>query len=99
MKDIFLLGAIEQNLFFVIYFIIAFIGIYPLHITNPPVFSIIYIIFIGIMLIFILRENIYTTIAIIIEKICRTGWEELESCIIKKNYMNYELDGKLVSST
>jgi hypothetical protein len=36
-----LLGAIGQNLFFIIYFTIAFIGMLPLQTINIPIVSII----------------------------------------------------------
>lgn len=41
-----LASAIGQNLFFVIYFAIAFIGMSSLQINNIPIVSIIYIVFI-----------------------------------------------------
>ena len=40
------ISAIGQNLFFVIYFAIAFIGMASLTINNIPIISIIYIVFI-----------------------------------------------------
>lgn len=93
-----LLGAIRQNLFFVIYFAIAFMGIYPLQIANIPIVSITYIIFIGVMLIFVLRKHLCTH-CFYYGKLCGTGWGKLASCLFKKNSGNYELGGKLAGIT
>jgi len=68
-----LLYAIGQNLFFIIYFVIAFIGMYSLQIADIPIVSIIYIVFIGIMLIFVLRKHLCTH-CFYYGKVCGTGW-------------------------
>jgi len=91
-------GAIGQNLFFVIYFAIALIGMYPLQIANIPIVSITYIIFIGIMLIFVLRKHLCTH-CFYYGKLCGTGWGKLASCLFKNNSGNYELGGKLAGIT
>lgn len=93
-----LLGAIGQNLFFIIYFAIAFIGMYSLQIANVPIISFIYIIFIGIMLVFVLRKHLCTH-CFYYGKICGTGWGKLAACLFKKNSGNYEFGGKLASIT
>jgi uncharacterized protein YacL len=93
-----LLGAIGQNLFFVIYFVIAFIGMSFLQIANVPIVSIIFIIFISIMLIFFLRKHLCTH-CFYYGKICATGWGKLAASLFKKNSGNYELGRKLASIT
>ena len=91
-------GAIGQNLFFVIYFAIALIGMYPLQIANIPIVSITYIIFIGVMLIFVLRKHLCTH-CFYYGKLCGTGWGKLASRLFKNNSGNYELGGKLAGIT
>jgi hypothetical protein len=91
-------SAIGQNLFFVIYFAIAFIGMSSLQIGNVPIVSIIYIVFIGIMLIFVLRKHLCTH-CFYYGKVCSTGWGKLAACLFKKNSGNYELGGKLAGIT
>lgn len=93
-----LLGAIGQNLFFVFYFSVAFIGMYSLQIAKFPIVSVVYIIFLGIMLIFVLRKHSCTH-CFYYEKVCGTGWGKLAACLFKKNSGNYELGGKLAGVT
>ncbi len=93
-----LASAVGQNLFFVIYFAIAFIGMSFLQINNVPIASIAYVAFIGIMLIFVLRKHLCTH-CFYYGKICNTGWGKLAACLFKKNSGNYELGGKLASIT
>jgi lysylphosphatidylglycerol synthetase-like protein (DUF2156 family) len=64
--------AIGQNLFFVIYFAIALIGMFPLQTNNIPIVSFIYIVFIAIMLIFVLRKHLCTH-CFYYGKVCGTG--------------------------
>lgn len=90
--------VIWQNLFFLIYFTIAFIGMSFLQINNIPIASIIYVAFIGIMLIFVLRKHLCTH-CFYYGKICNTGWGKLAACLFKKNSGNYKLGGKLASVT
>jgi len=93
-----LIYAIGQNLFLAVYFAIAFIGMYSLQVANLPVFSITYIILIGIMLIFVLRRHLCTH-CFYYGKVCNTGWGKLASWLFKKNSGNYELGGKLAGIT
>ena len=93
-----LASAIGQNLFFVIYFAIAFIGMSSLQINNIPIVSIIYIVFIGMMLIFVLRKHLCTH-CFYYGKVCGTGWGKLAACLFKRNSGNYELGGKLAGIT
>ncbi len=93
-----LASAISQNLFFVIYFTIAFIGMSFLQINNIPIVSVIYIIFIGVMLIFVLRKHLCTH-CFYYGKVCGTGWGKLAGCLFKKNSGNYTLGGKLAKIT
>ena len=93
-----LASAIGQNLLFMIYFAVAFIGMSFLQINNIPIVSIIYIIFIGIMLIFVLRKHLCTH-CFYYGKVCGTGWGKLAACLFKKNSGNYELGGKLAGVT
>ena len=92
------ISAIGQNLFFVIYFAIAFIGMASLTINNIPIVSIIYIVFMAIMLIFILRKHLCTH-CFYYGKVCGTGWGKLATYLFKKNSGNYELGGKLAGIT
>jgi membrane protein YdbS with pleckstrin-like domain len=96
-----LLSVIGQNLFLVVYFGIAFVGMYPLQIKSFPIVSIIFIIFIifiSVMLIFVLRKHLCTN-CFYYGKICGTGWGKLAACLFRKNSGNYELGGKLASIT
>lgn len=93
-----LASAIGQNLFFIIYFAIAFIGMFSLQIGNVPIVSIIYIVFIGIMLILVLRKHLCTH-CFYYGKVCGTGWGKLAACLFKKNSGNYEFGGKLAGIT
>ena len=93
-----LLGAIGQDLFFVIYFAIAFVGMFSLQIANISIVSIIYIVFICVMLIFVLRKHLCTH-CFYYGKVCGTGWGKLAACLFKKNSGNYELGGKLAGIT
>ena len=93
-----LASAIGQNLFFVIYFAVAFVGMSFIQISNIPIVSIIYILFIGIMLIFVLRKHLCTH-CFYYGKVCATGWGKLAACLFKKNSGNYELGGKLAGVT
>ena len=91
-------SAIRQNMFFGIYFTIAFIGMSFLQINNIPIVSIIYIVFISIMLIFVLRKYLCTH-CFYYGKVCCTGWGKLAACLFKQNSGNYELGGKLAGVT
>jgi len=93
-----LLSAIGQNLFLAAYFGVAFVGMYPLQIRDIPIVSIIFITFISVMLIFVLRKHLCTN-CFYYGKICGTGWGKLAACLFRKNSGNYELGGKLASIT
>ena len=90
--------VIGQNLFFLIYFGIGFIGMLSLKIFNIPVVSLLYAIFLIIMLLFVLRKHLCTN-CYYYGKTCSTGWGKLSSLMFKEKSGNYELGIKLAGIT
>jgi hypothetical protein len=90
--------VIGQNIFFLAYFGIGFIGMLPLQIHGLPVISVLYALFLVIMLIFVLRKHLCTH-CYYYGKLCSTGWDKLSALMFKKNSGNYELGLKLAGIT
>lgn len=86
--------VIGQNLFFLIYFGIGFIGLLPLKLCNIPLISLLYIIFLIVMLLFVLRKHLCTN-CYYYGKRCSTNWGKLSSFMFKEKSGNYELGIKL----
>ncbi len=93
-----LITVIGQNLFFIIYFGLGTIGMWGLKITGIPIVSILYVFFLIIMLIFVLRRHLCTN-CYYYDKRCSTGWGDLAAVMFKKNSGNYELGVKLAGIT
>lgn len=89
---------IGQNLFFLIYFGIGFIGLLPLKIFGISLISLLYMIFLVIMLLFVLRKNLCTN-CYYYGKRCSTGWGKLSSLMFKEKSGNYKLGIKLAGIT
>jgi len=90
--------VITQNLFFLIYFGIGFIGLLPLKLFNIPIISLFYAIFLIVMLLFVLRKHLCTN-CYYYGKICSTGWGKLSSLMFKERSGNYKLGIKLAGIT
>ncbi len=90
--------VIGQNIFFLAYFGVGFIGMLPLQIYGFPVISVLYILFLIIMLLFVLRKHLCTH-CYYRGKLCSTGWGKLSALMFKKNSGNYQLGIKLASIT
>ena len=89
---------IGQNIFFVVYFAIGFMGMIPLQIHGFPVISVLYAIFLFIMLIFVLRKHLCTS-CYYYGKLCSTGWGKLSALMFSKDSGNYQLGAKLAGIT
>ena len=89
---------IGQNIFFLAYFAIGFIGMMPLQIYRFPVISVLYALFLIMMLLFILRKHLCTN-CYYYGKICSTGWGKLSSLMFKERSGNYKLGIKLAGIT
>ena len=90
--------VIAQNLFFLIYFSIGFIAILPLKILGIPIISLLYAVFLVVMLLFVLRKYLCTNCYYYGKK-CSTGWGKLSSLMFKEKSGNYELGIKLAGIT
>ena len=90
--------VIGQNLFFIIYFGLGTIGMWGLKIMRIPIVSIVYVSFLIIMLIFVLRKHLCTN-CYYYGKRCSTGWGKLASIMFKKNSGDYERGVKLAGIT
>ena len=90
--------VIGQNLFFVVYFGLGTAGIWNLKIADIPIVSILYLFFLIIMLIFVLRKHLCTS-CYYYDKRCSTDWGKLAAVMFKKNSGNYELGVKLAGVT
>ncbi len=90
--------VIGQNLFFLIYFGIGFAGMIPLRIRGIPAVSLLYAIFLLVMLVFVLRKHLCTN-CYYYGKMCSTGWGKLSALLFDKNSGNYTLGLKLATIT
>jgi len=90
--------VIGQNIFFLAYFGIGFIGMLPLRILGFPIISVLYALFLIIMLLFVLRKHLCTH-CYYYGKLCSTGWGKLSALMFKKNSGNYQLGVKLAGIT
>ncbi len=93
-----IITVIGQNLFFLIYFGIGFIGMLPLKTFGISLISFLYAIFLVIMLLFVLRKHLCTN-CYYYGKRCSTGWGKLSSLMFKEKSGNYELGIKLANIT
>ena len=93
-----LFWVLGQNIFLLIYFSVAFLGMYPLQVSGIPAVSLLYIIFIGVMLLFVLRKHLCTN-CYYYGKRCNTCWGKLASLLFERGSGNYELGGRLANLT
>lgn len=87
-----------ENILIVGNMLVGFIGMYPIKIFNIPILSILYIIFILIMLTFILRKHLCTQ-CYYYDKFCHCGWGKLSAKLYKKDSGNQKLGGMLAGLT
>jgi hypothetical protein len=85
--------AIAENIVFILLSIFGFLIMYPLGISGIPFVSIIYVIFILIMLGFVLRRQLCTT-CYYYDKMCHCGWGKVSSTMFKKDSGNLEPGAK-----
>ncbi len=90
--------VIGQNFFLLIYFGIGFAGMYPLKIYNIPWLSILYALFLIVMLLFVLRKHLCTH-CYYYGKFCNVGWGKLAALMFEENSGNYQLGVKLAGIT
>jgi len=90
--------VVGQNIFFVAYFAIGFIGMMPLQIYGFPAISVLYALFLIMMLLFILRKHLCTS-CYYYGKLCNTGWGKLSALMFSKDSGNYQLGVKLAGIT
>ena len=90
--------VIGQNIFFLAYFGVGFIRMLPLRIHEFPIISVLYALFLIIMLLFVLRKHLCTHCHYY-GKLCSTGWGKLSALMFKKNSGNYQLGIRLAGIT
>jgi len=90
--------VIAQNLFFLIYFGVGVVVMLPLKISGVSIFSLLYAVFLVVMLLFVLRKHLCTN-CYYYGKRCATGWGKLSALMFKEKSGNYELGIKLAGIT
>jgi len=90
--------VLGQSVFFLAYFGIGFIGMLPLRIYGFPIISVLYALFLILMLLFVLRKHLCTH-CYYYQKLCSTGWGKLSALMFKRNSGNYQLGAKLAGVT
>ena len=90
--------VIGQNVFFLVYFGIGFLGMLPIRVHGFPILSVFYVFFLAIMLLLVLRKYLCTH-CYYYGKRCNTGWGKLSSFMFKKESGNYQLGVKLAGVT
>jgi len=90
--------AIFENILFIVTIAFGFLGMYPFKISGLPIVSILYVLFLIIMLGFTLRKHLCTR-CYYYGKWCHCGWGKLSAAMYKKDSGNYELGGKLALPT
>ena len=88
--------VVGQNLFLLAYFGIGFAGMLPLQISEFPVISVLYALFLAVMLLFVLRKHLCTH-CYYNGKRCSTGWGKLSALMFSSG--NYRLGIKLAGVT
>ena len=90
--------VIGQNVFLLVYFGIGFLGMLPIQVHGFPILSVLYVFFLAIMLLLVLRKYLCTH-CYYYGKRCNTGWGKLSSFMFKKESGNYQLGVKLAGVT
>ncbi len=83
-----------QNIIIILIFAIAFWGMYSIQISGIPILSLIYLGYVIVVLVFVLRKHLCTS-CYYYDKWCTVGWGKLASRLFKKNSGNFELGGKI----
>ena len=92
-KTVFLTNAL-----LLLWFGFAVYGMSKIEFTGLPIISILYFLFILVMLGFVLRKHLCTH-CYYYGKLCGSGWSKLSSCQFKHKSGNYELGMKLAGMT
>ena len=87
-----------QNLLFVIYFGLGYVLLSPIKVSNIPIIAILYVAFLAVMLLIVLRKHLCTN-CYYYGKWCSTGWGKLSSLMFKEKSGNYKLGIKLAGIT
>ncbi|MCD6283752.1 hypothetical protein J7J12_00670 [bacterium] len=90
--------VVLTNVLLLLWFGFAAYGMSALKFEGLPIISIIYLLFVIIMLGFILRKNLCTH-CYYYNKLCGMGWGKLSSCLFKEKSGNYKLGMKLAGLT
>jgi len=90
--------VILQNLFFLVWFGIGFVGMLPLQIFGFPIVSVLYALFLVITLLFVVRKHLCTH-CYYYGRMCSTGWGCLSAAMFKKNSGSYQLGVTLAGIT
>jgi len=90
--------VIAQNLFLLLYFGMGFVGMLSLRLSGVPVFSVAYAVFLGLMLLVVLRKHLCTHCCYY-GKRCATGWGKLSALMFERGSGSYELGVKLAKIT
>lgn len=90
--------VILVNSLLVIWFGLAAYGMSALKFARLPISSILYLLFVLLMLGFVLRKHLCTH-CYYYDKLCGLGWSKLSSCQFKQKSGNYELGMKLAGMT
>ena len=90
--------AVAENIVFIFLILFGFLIMYPFIIFGIPIISIIYVLYIIIMLGFFLRRQLCTT-CYYYNKMCHCGWGKLSAKMFKKDCGNLESGGKIALFT
>ncbi len=105
-KDIYMDGLekfsvswiLGQNLFLICYFILGFLGMYPVQVYKIPILSLLLLLWIIVVLVFMLRKHLCTN-CYYYNKLCHLGWGKISGHLFAKNSGNYNFGGKLAGIT
>jgi len=89
--------VIAQNVFLLLYFGAGFVGMQPLRLSGVPVLSVVYALFLALMLLVVLRKHLCTHCYY--GKRCATGWGKLSALMFERGSGSYELRVKLAKVT
>ena len=87
-----------QNLLYLVYFAVGFLGMSSLRLGGYPVVSLAYVAFLAVMLLVVLRKHICTH-CYYYGKRCGTGWGRLAALLFARGSGNYRLGVKLAAVT
>ncbi len=86
------------NTLLLLWFGFAAYGMSEIKFAELPIFSILYLLFVLVMLGFVLRKHLCTH-CYYYDKLCGSGWSKLSSCQFRQKSGNYELGIKLAGMT